>query len=195
MMQRCKPVTHHEFGLFPFRSPLLWESRLISFPSGTEMVQFPESHPTMAILFTTAVADLLIGRVTPFGNLRITGCLLLPAAFRSLPRPSSSDSSKASTIDPYSLDHISFSPFSSFLIHYVKEHDAHNVRKKALCCAFLFLEVWGFEPQTYGLQSHRSSQLSYTPITRSHQLTEMHESGCDTSPGENRQTQGREGKR
>ena len=25
------------------------------------------------------------------------------------------------------------------------------------------LEVWGFEPQTYGLQSHRSSQLSYTP--------------------------------
>jgi hypothetical protein len=25
------------------------------------------------------------------------------------------------------------------------------------------LEVWGLEPQTYGLQSHRSSQLSYTP--------------------------------
>ena len=25
------------------------------------------------------------------------------------------------------------------------------------------MEVWGFEPQTYGLQSHRSGQLSYTP--------------------------------
>ncbi len=25
------------------------------------------------------------------------------------------------------------------------------------------MEIWGFEPQTYGLQSHRSSQLSYTP--------------------------------
>ena len=25
------------------------------------------------------------------------------------------------------------------------------------------MEVWGFEPQTYGLQSHRSSHLSYTP--------------------------------
>ena len=28
-------------GLFPFRSPLLWESRLISFPTGTEMFHFP----------------------------------------------------------------------------------------------------------------------------------------------------------
>ena len=27
------------------------------------------------------------------------------------------------------------------------------------------MEVWGFEPQTYGLQSHRSSQLSYTPFS------------------------------
>jgi hypothetical protein len=30
------------FRLFPFRSPLLWESRLISLPSGTEMFHFPE---------------------------------------------------------------------------------------------------------------------------------------------------------
>jgi hypothetical protein len=30
------------FGLFPVRSPLLRESRLISLPSGTEMFQFPE---------------------------------------------------------------------------------------------------------------------------------------------------------
>ena len=29
------------FGLFPFRSPLLRESRLISLPPGTEMFQFP----------------------------------------------------------------------------------------------------------------------------------------------------------
>ena len=35
------------FRLFPVRSPLLRESRLISFPPGTEMVQFPgfASHP------------------------------------------------------------------------------------------------------------------------------------------------------
>ena len=29
------------FGLFPFRSPLLGESRLISIPAGTEMFHFP----------------------------------------------------------------------------------------------------------------------------------------------------------
>ena len=29
-------------GLFPLRSPLLRESRVISFPSGTEMFHFPE---------------------------------------------------------------------------------------------------------------------------------------------------------
>ncbi len=31
----------HRFGLFPFRSPLLRESRLFSLPPGTEMFHFP----------------------------------------------------------------------------------------------------------------------------------------------------------
>ena len=35
------PVQALRFGLFRFRSPLLSESRLISFPPGTEMVHFP----------------------------------------------------------------------------------------------------------------------------------------------------------
>ncbi len=34
-------LTSHWFGLFPFRSPLLGESLLISFPAGTEMFHFP----------------------------------------------------------------------------------------------------------------------------------------------------------
>lgn len=33
------------FGLFPFRSPLLWESRLISFPPVTEMFHFTGFAP------------------------------------------------------------------------------------------------------------------------------------------------------
>ena len=47
--------------------------------------------------------------VTPFGHPRIIGYLLLPAAFRSLSRPSSPRSSQASAMDLYSLDHIIFS--------------------------------------------------------------------------------------
>ena len=39
--QRCTSVTCDGFGLLPVRSPLLGESRLISSPPGTEMVQFP----------------------------------------------------------------------------------------------------------------------------------------------------------
>ena len=42
-------------------------------------------------------------RVSTFRYLRITGCLLLPAAFRSLPRLSSAPSAKASTLRPFQL--------------------------------------------------------------------------------------------
>jgi hypothetical protein len=44
------------------------------------------------------------GRVSPFGDPRIKGCSPLPAAFRSVPRPSSPLSAKASTKCPYALD-------------------------------------------------------------------------------------------
>jgi hypothetical protein len=36
-------LTYWRFGLFPLRSPLLGESRLLSVPPGTEMVHFPGS--------------------------------------------------------------------------------------------------------------------------------------------------------
>ena len=39
--QRMEALTPARFRLFPFRSPLLGESLLISFPQGTEMFQFP----------------------------------------------------------------------------------------------------------------------------------------------------------
>ena len=38
--QRLQPSTPVRFGLFPVRSPLLGESRLISFPPATEMFHF-----------------------------------------------------------------------------------------------------------------------------------------------------------
>ena len=40
----------HGFGLMRFRSPLLSQSRFLSFPSGTEMVHFPEfAHARLCI--------------------------------------------------------------------------------------------------------------------------------------------------
>ena len=42
--------------------------------------------------------------VPPFGDLRITGYLLLPAAFRSLSRPSSAPDAKAFPLRSYQLD-------------------------------------------------------------------------------------------
>src|SRR6185437_603056 len=79
------------FGLFPVRSPLLGESRLISVPPGTEMFQFPGLAPFR-------VTDLAIGRVAPFGHPGITARVQLPQAYRSLPRPSSPLDAKASTV-------------------------------------------------------------------------------------------------
>jgi hypothetical protein len=116
--QQRRLITWCRFGLFPVRSPLLRESRaalrllLISSPPGTEMVQFPGSRLD-GLCIQPPMCRLPPARVTPFGHPRISGCLLLPEAFRSLPRPSSPDSSKASTVDPCSLDHIFSSPFPS----------------------------------------------------------------------------------
>ena len=47
-------------------------------------------------------------RVSPFGNLRVSGYLLLTAAYRSLSRPSSALSAKASSLRPYQLNLYSY---------------------------------------------------------------------------------------
>ena len=55
----------------------------------------------------------LHSRVSPFGYLRIDGYLRLPEAFRSLSRPSSAPSTKASTLYSYQLDRLFVSVSSS----------------------------------------------------------------------------------
>ncbi len=88
MFSSYNPDTRrHRFGLFPFRSPLLGVSResrslqtnirlkrtqllLFSFPPGTEMFHFPgfASHRRYSMDF-----QFKTERISPFGNLRITG--------------------------------------------------------------------------------------------------------------------------
>jgi hypothetical protein len=63
------------FGLLPFRSPLLRESRLISVPPVTEMFQFSGFAPMDLCIQSTVT---LAGRVSPFGNQRIKAHLPAP---------------------------------------------------------------------------------------------------------------------
>ena len=93
------------FGLFPGRSSLLGESRLISFPTGTEIFQF-SAFASSSYVFT---AGSSFEGVSPFGHHGIKACCQLPHAFRRLPRPSSPLTAKASTVCAYSLDHITSS--------------------------------------------------------------------------------------
>jgi hypothetical protein len=94
------PVTRREAtGLVRVRSPLLAESRLMSFPRGTEMFQFPR-FASSTYGFSRGSP---CGGVSPFGDPGINDCSHLPRAYRSVLRPSSPLSAKASTRCP-SLD-------------------------------------------------------------------------------------------
>ena len=72
--------TEIQFALFPFRSLLLGESFLFSFPAGTKMFQFP------AYAF---LSELTCVNVVALGDLGFKGRMRLTQAYRSLPRPSS----------------------------------------------------------------------------------------------------------
>ena len=74
------------FGLVPFRSPLLRELLLLSFPVGTEMFQFP-TFPHPALCVQTGVTPHDGRRVSPFGHPRINA---FSAASRGLSQPDTS---------------------------------------------------------------------------------------------------------
>ena len=67
---RRQAVSLLRFRLFPFRSPLLRESRLFSLPRGTEMFQFPR-FPLSALYIQAGVTGHYPSRVSPFGDPRI----------------------------------------------------------------------------------------------------------------------------
>ena len=94
-----EPPKWYGFGLFRFRSPLLSESRFLSPPGGTEMVHFPP----FACSYLCIQQGVLEVCSSGFPHSEISGynaCVRLPGAYRSLPRPSSPVSAKASTVRP-----------------------------------------------------------------------------------------------
>jgi hypothetical protein len=93
------------FGLCRFRSPLLTVSQLISFPLATQMFPFAEVHVPQREREKPEGSSHEVA----FGNPRINRCMLLPEAYRSLPRPSSSSKpshppNSVSASDDYVID-------------------------------------------------------------------------------------------
>ena len=84
--QRHQASTPARFRLFPFRSPLLRESLLLSSPRGTEMFQFPR-FPLSALCVQAGVTPHDGCRVSPFGHPRIDA---RSAAPRGLSQPPTS---------------------------------------------------------------------------------------------------------
>lgn len=95
----------------PFRSPLLGKSQLISFPRGTKMLQFPRFD------FQYHCTGMCLSTRFSFGHLGIIGCVRLPRAYRSLPRPSS-------LLKPSNPPITVFTPVYS-ATYYTTMHDDH----------------------------------------------------------------------
>ena len=84
--QRHQALPPVGFRLFPFRSPLLRESLLLSSPQGTEMFQFPW-FPLPALCVQAGVPRLSPWWVSPFGHPRINAREVTP---RGLSQPPTS---------------------------------------------------------------------------------------------------------
>src|SRR6202167_4861213 len=82
--QRLLAMTRARFGLFPFRSPLLRESRLLSLPVGTEMFHFPTLTPP-ALCVQAGATGHYTRQVSPFGNPRIEVWLPTPRGLSQAP--------------------------------------------------------------------------------------------------------------
>ena len=81
---RRQAVPLRRFRLVPFRSPLLRESLLLSFPRGTEMFQFPR-FPPPALCVQAGVTGHDPSRVSPFGHPWIKAWSTAPRGFSQPP--------------------------------------------------------------------------------------------------------------
>src|SRR5690606_19083563 len=108
--------------LVRFRSPLLPESRLISFPRVTEMVQFTRFAST-CLCIQHGIPYYYGG----FPHSDIYGSKLvcqLPVAFRRLPRRASPEIAKASIICTYSLDPVTLDAVIGICVYVVAVHQS-----------------------------------------------------------------------
>ena len=91
-------------------NPLVWPlPRSLATTSGISVDFFSSPYldvsvqavPPVSLWIQYWIMEYELHWVAPFRYLRINGCLLLPEAFRSLPRLSSAPSAKAFTLRPF----------------------------------------------------------------------------------------------
>ena len=124
------------FGLLRFRSPLLAESLLFSFPAGTGMFRFPALAPPLQRRYAALAAW-----VPPFGHPRINGHSRLPGAF----------------ILSFWLS--SFCLSALFLCFFSQSSCCHHVNDP-----FFSVENKGLEPLTPCLQGRCSKPSELIPL-------------------------------
>ena len=111
-------------------NPPVWPSpRSLATTSGISVDVFSSSYldvsvqtvPHVHLFYSMHVPGVLLQGVSPFGNPRINGYLLLPVAYRSLSRPSSAPDAKAFTLRSYSLELSNFRSGSSELLEFLRK--------------------------------------------------------------------------
>ena len=73
----------------------------VDFSSSSYLDVSVQTVPHLRLFDSTQVDRVLLCRVSPFGNLRIVAYVQLPAAYRSLSRPSSAPDAKAFPLRSY----------------------------------------------------------------------------------------------
>jgi hypothetical protein len=149
------PVAQDGFGLLPFRSPLLRESRLISFPPGTEMFQFPRC-PSSGLCIQPAMRTIPRSRVAPFGIRRLIARLQLPVDVSPL---------SASFFGSWPLRHPPNTPPCLAVLPIAHLHTAHGrpygcpqvVRSRAYTASMFSVR----QNRRVGFQTHNASHHSH----------------------------------
>ena len=95
----CRLDMRTGLGYFPFARRYSGNRGCFLFLGVLRCFSSPRSPPG-AYVFSNGMTGHDPCRVSPFGHLRVKGCLHLTGAFRSLPRPSSPPDAKASTKCP-----------------------------------------------------------------------------------------------
>ena len=150
-------------GLLPFRSPLLRESRLISFPGLLRWFTSPSVAPPPYFIQVRG-AGITPGGL-PHSDIRGSQDMCSsPPAFRSLSRPSSPVSSRASAMDLYSLGHMASSPYIFVAFTCIPSLYISNILGSGLTASSLLLGQTRVELVTPALSERCSNQLSYCPV-------------------------------